>query len=101
MEVGLFWVLVSRGKARARTSTYSDFKVDHLLSESGHLIVEAEGVFAVALGSEDVVALPLLCSIQDDLAARRGDRVIDIEGAARLDLMIARVSSSQSIAVPS
>jgi hypothetical protein len=81
----LFWGLF------AEVATYGDFKVDHLLGESGHLVVEAEGVFAVALRSEDVVALSLLCSIQDDLAARRSHGVVDIEGAARLNLMIANV----------
>lgn len=91
MEVGLFWGVGFAGK-RARTgtgtgTTYSDFKVNHLLSESRHLIVEAERVFAVTLGSEDMITLSLLRSIQNDLAARRSHGVIDIEGAARLNLM--------------
>lgn len=84
-----FGVLRFAGK-RARSwsrTTYSDFKINHLLSKSRHLIVKAEGVFAVTLGSEDMITLSLLRSIQNDLAARRSHGVIDIEGAARLNLM--------------
>lgn len=43
--------------------TYGDLEVDHLLGEGGHLIVEAEGVLADALGSEDKVTLALLCAV--------------------------------------
>jgi hypothetical protein len=101
VEACLFWGVGFAGKrARSRT-TYSDFKIDHLLSESRHLIVKAEGVFAMTLGSEDVITLSLLRSIQNDLAARRSHGVIDIERAARLNLMRVRSNQvNQSIAVP-
>lgn len=66
--------------------TYGNLKVHHLLGECRHLVVEAELVFADALGCEDEVALALLVAVQDDLAAGRGHGEVNIEGAAGLDL---------------
>lgn len=66
--------------------TYSNLEVNHLLGESRHLIVEAERVFTVALGSEDVVTLSFLRTVQDDLAAWCSHGVVNIEGATRLNL---------------
>lgn len=40
--------------------TYRDFKVNHLVREGGHFIVETESVLASLFGSEDKVSLPLL-----------------------------------------
>jgi hypothetical protein len=65
---------------------YRNLEIDHLLGESRHLVVETEGVLSNTLGSEDEVTLAFLCPIQDDLAARCGDGVVDIEGSAGLDL---------------
>lgn len=50
-------------------ATYSDLEINHLFGERGHLIVEAELVFADALGREYEVALSLLFLGSDDLVA--------------------------------
>jgi len=75
--------------------TYSNLEINHLLGKSRHLIVEAERVFAVALGREDVVTLSFLCTIQDDLAAWCSHGIVNIEGATRLNLFQRYVSIYQ------
>jgi hypothetical protein len=72
--------------------SYGNLKVHHLLGECRHLVVEAELVLANALRCEDEVALALLGTVQDDLAAGRGHGEVDIEGAAGLDLDRAGIS---------
>jgi hypothetical protein len=60
-------------------TTYSDLKVDHLLRECAHLVVEAEPVLSGIVGREDKVTLSLLRSVENDLVCGTNDRVIDIE----------------------
>lgn len=91
---GAVFVYLIVGVTTSAGATYSNLEVDHLLGERRHFIVEAERVLAIALGSEDVVTLSLLGSVQDDLAARRSHGVVDIEGAAGLDLFVASVRTS-------
>ena len=78
-----------------RWATYRNLEVDHLLGKRGHLIVEAECIFADALRGEDEISLAFLCSVEDDLAARCGHGVVDIERSAGLDLQ--RTRSVRSI----
>lgn len=64
--------------------TYSDFKINELLSKSAHLVVEAETVLADLVGCEYKVALALLCAVEDDLllaaiGARTDNRVVDVK----------------------
>lgn len=40
-----------------------DVKVDEFVCESGHVVLEAEGVFADCVGGEDVVALAFAFSV--------------------------------------
>jgi hypothetical protein len=74
------------GQRTKRGNAYSDFKIDKLLRECAHLIIEAESVFARLARGEDEVALSLLFAIQDDLVPRSHNLVINIEGASCLNL---------------
>lgn len=56
-----------------------DLKVDKLLGEGAHLVVEAERVCAGLLSGEDEIALAFLLGLEDDLAAGGFDDVVDIE----------------------
>ena len=47
--------------------TYRDLKVDKLVGESRHRVVEAEAVLACDIRSEDVVALALLLAVKNHL----------------------------------
>lgn len=67
-------------------TTYRNLKIYHLLRKSRHLIVKAEPVLANGLSGEDEIALPLLLPVDNYLLTRADDRVIDVEGAARLYL---------------
>lgn len=66
--------------------TYGNLKIYHLLRKRAHLIVEAKSVLSDIVRRKDKVALSLLCSIKNELICRSGNRVVDIEGAAGLDL---------------
>jgi hypothetical protein len=63
-----------------------DVKVNELLGESRHVILEAERVFSGRIGSEDVVALALTLAVKEDLVRRVADLKVDVEVAAALDL---------------
>ena len=63
-----------------------DVKVDELLGEGGHVVLEAEGIFANGVGGEDVVALALARAVEEDLLVRVFDFKVDVKGAAGLDL---------------
>lgn len=45
----------------------SDFKVDELVGKGADAVVEAEAVFAYFLRREDIVALALLGTVEDNL----------------------------------
>ncbi len=66
--------------------TYGDLKVHHLLDPGAHLVVEAEAVLARLFCREDGVELPLFTVLHYDLVVGAYDAVVDVEGAARLDL---------------
>lgn len=72
-----------RGPSRALDG---DFEVDVLVSEGGHGVGEAEGVLAGGLRGEDVVALTLFFAGEDLFFGGAEDGVVDVEGAAGLDL---------------
>ena len=61
-------------------------EVDELLGEGGHVVLEAEGVFADVVGSEDVVTLALAYAVKENLVVGILHLVVDIEGASSLDL---------------
>jgi hypothetical protein len=65
--------------AALRACTYGDFKIDHFLRESAHLVVEAETVFSHFIRREHEVALPLLGSIEDNPVRGADNQVVDIE----------------------
>jgi hypothetical protein len=75
-----------RGQEPEAGSTYSYFKINKLLRECAHLIVEAKSVFSGLACGEDEVSLSLLFPIHDDLVPRSHNLVIDIEGASCLNL---------------
>lgn len=56
----------------------SDFEIDELVGKGADGVVEAEAVFAYLLCGEYVVALALLCAIEDGLLfARLGAGTVD------------------------
>lgn len=65
---------------------YRDLKVHKLLSKGRHFVIEAELVLSNTLSRKDKIALSLLRSLQDHLVTGPGHGVINIEGAARLNL---------------
>lgn len=67
-------------------SPYRNLEIHRLFSESAHLIVEAKPVLPWLFCREDIIALSFPGALQDRLFARSDHAVIDIEGAARLDL---------------
>lgn len=67
--------------------SYRDLKVHHLVGERAHLVAETKLVLAHLLCGKDIVSLSLFDTRQDLLVSRSVDFVVDIEGAARLDLM--------------
>ena len=67
-------------------ATYSNLKIHHLLSERTHLIVKAKAILSGRLSREYGVQLPLFRVLHNDLPIGAGNGVVDIEGAARLDL---------------
>ena len=76
-----------RGR-RAAGALDLDLEVDVLVREGGHGVGEAEGVGAHRLRGEDVVALPLFLAREDLSVVRVEDGVVDVEGAAGLDLVV-------------
>ena len=77
---------------KPRRQTYSNLKVHHLIRECRHLVVEAYPVLARILRRKDKVSLSFFFSTHDLLVIRSHHLVIDVKGAARLNLY-ARVSS--------
>jgi hypothetical protein len=67
-------------------STYRNLKIYHLLRKSAHLIIKAEPILAHIIRRKHKVALSLLRAVEDDLVRGARDRVVDVEGAAGLDL---------------
>lgn len=81
----LISIVVSRDWGKSGT-TYSDFEIHHLLRERRHFIVEAEPVLSNIIRREHEVALAFLCPIKYNLLRGSIHNVVDIEGAAGLDL---------------
>lgn len=61
-------------------------EVEELDGEGGHVVFEAEGVFADGVGGEDVVALALADTVKDDLFVGVLDVEVDVERATSLNL---------------
>lgn len=72
---------------------YRDLKIHHLVRKCRHLVVEAEPVLARVLRREDKVPLSFFLAIHDFPVIRSYDLIINIEGAAGLDL----VETDQSV----
>ena len=75
-----------------RLAFHHDVEIDELLGERAHVILEAEGVFADMVGSEDVVTLALAYAVEENLVVGILHLVVDIEGASSLDLYSIRRS---------
>jgi hypothetical protein len=66
--------------------TYCNLKIHQFLRKSTHLIIEAKPKLANIIRRKHKIALSLLLAGHDDAFAWADDRVVDVEGAARLDL---------------
>jgi hypothetical protein len=73
--------------------TYGNLKIHQLVRKGRHLVVEAESEFANVIRREDEIALSLFLALHDDTLARTDNRVVNIEGTARLDLYFNLVST--------
>lgn len=62
--------------------TDRDLKVDKLVCDSAHLVVEAEGVVTNIIAGKDKVSLALLLAINDNLAYWTCNLEVDIERAS-------------------
>ena len=69
-----------------RFTFHGDLEVDEFLGGGPAVVVEAEFVFAGFARREDRVELPLLGVFHDGFGGGAGDGVVDVEGAAGLDL---------------
>lgn len=65
---------------------YGDLEIDDFLRERAHLVVEAESIFSCVGGGEYKVALALFLVLHDYLLVWADHAVVDVEGAARLNL---------------
>lgn len=70
----------------SRLALDHDVKVEELLGERGHVILEAEGVFADGVGGHDVVALSFADAIEENLVIGVFHFKVDVKGASRLNL---------------
>lgn len=75
-----------RKERRGGGGRYSNLEIDQLLRKRAHLIIEAKPILPGLRGREDKIPLPLFLVVHDDFLVRAHDAVIDVEGAARLDL---------------
>ena len=66
--------------------TYSNLKVHLFFRKCRHLVVETKTVLAYVIGSKHVIALSLLGTLHDEFLVGSRYGVIDIKGAARLNL---------------
>ena len=67
-------------------SAYGKLEIHHLVRHGAHIVVEAGSVISRIGGREHEVALPLLSPLHDHPVVGADNLVIDIEGAARLNL---------------
>ena len=65
---------------------YSYIEIHHLIRKRAHLVVETEHVIADFFGREDEIALSLFAAFKDYFARGSGYDVVDVKGAAALDL---------------
>merc|ERR1712072_1090746 len=73
------------GHLLPRLALDHDVKVDKFVGERGHVVGEAEGVFADGVASEDVVALTLALAVDNHIEGRICDDKVNVESAASLD----------------
>ena len=71
-----------RRRVSSRFALNHDVKVDEFLGEGGHVVLEAESIFANSVGSEDVVALTFTNAIEKDFVIGILYFKVDIEGAS-------------------
>jgi hypothetical protein len=65
---------------------YRDLEVHDLLRKGAHFVVEAKSIFAGIVGGEDEITLSFAGPVKDDFFVGAYHRVVDVEGAAGLDL---------------
>ena len=63
-----------------------DVEVEEFLGQSGHVVLEAERVFADGVRGEDVVALAFALAVEEDLLVGILDVKVDVERASGLNL---------------
>ncbi len=83
-----------------RVAFNGNFEIDELVREGGHGVGEAEGVRARGLRGEDKVSLAFFFAGQDDFVTSRGwagHGVVDVKGAAGLDLSIVKYVSTLTV----
>lgn len=73
-------------RQRGMACTDGNLKVDKLIRDGAHLVVEAERVVTDIVAREDEVSLSLLLPIYNDLARGACDLEVNIERTSRLDL---------------
>ena len=71
-----------RGWVSSRFALNHDIKVDEFLGEGGHVVLEAESIFANGVGSQDIVALTFTNAIEEDFVIGILYFKVDIEGAS-------------------
>ena len=66
--------------------SYSDLEIHRLLGKGAHFVVETESVFARLFRREDRVQLSFFGILHDQFVPRVVHTVVDVKGAAGLDL---------------
>lgn len=74
------------GRFASRLAFNGYVKVDELVGESRHIVDEAEGIFANSVACQDIVALTLTNTGNEDLARGVFDFPINVERASGLNL---------------
>ena len=74
-----------RTRLPPRLALHHDIKINQLLRQRAHIVLEAKRVFARLVGGEDVVALVLPLSVEEDFIGGRGHGKVNVECTAGLD----------------
>jgi hypothetical protein len=85
-------VCLSGDDGMSLVDTHGNLKVHQLLGKCRHFVVEAEPILALIVRREDKVALLFLLSFHYRAFVGPDDRVVDVKGAAGLNLRCRIVS---------
>ncbi len=67
------------GSFASRFALDHDVEVDKFFGECRHIVLEAEGIFANCVGSENKVTLALALAVEYDLVSGIFDLVVDVK----------------------